>query len=66
MEGRTTFMIAHRLSTVRECDLILVVSDGKIIEKGTHKQLIAARGHYYNLYTRQFEDSKTKEVFEND
>lgn len=66
MEGRTTFMIAHRLSTVRECDLILVVQDGKIIEKGTHRQLIAARGHYYNLYTRQFEDIKTKEVFEND
>lgn len=66
MEGRTTFMIAHRLSTVRECDLILVVHDGKIIEKGTHRQLIAARGHYYNLYTRQFEDNKTKEVFEND
>lgn len=66
MKGRTTFMIAHRLSTVRQCDLILVVKEGKIIEKGTHKELISKKGHYYNLYTRQFEDSKTMEVFQNE
>lgn len=64
MEGRTTFMIAHRLSTVRNCDMILVVQDGKITEQGTHKELIANKGHYYNLYTRQFEETKTKEVFD--
>ena len=64
MKGRTTFMIAHRLSTVRDCDVILVVKDGKIIEKGSHRELIAAKGHYYSLYTRQFEDSKLKEVFQ--
>ena len=64
MKGRTTFMIAHRLSTVRQCDVILVVKDGKIIESGTHKELIGKKGHYFNLYTRQFEDAKTKEVFD--
>lgn len=63
MKGRTTFMIAHRLSTVRNCDLILVVKDGNIIERGTHKELIANRGHYFNLYTRQFEDNRMSEVF---
>ena len=66
MKGRTTFMIAHRLSTVRSCDLILVVKDGNIIERGTHKELIANKGHYYNLYTRQFEDNRMSEVFGNE
>lgn len=52
MEGRTSFVIAHRLSTVRSADIILVVDDGKIVERGTHKELFAQRGVYYNLYMR--------------
>lgn len=56
MKGRTSFVIAHRLSTIREADVILVVKDGKIIEQGTHKQLMKAKGYYYDLYTRQFQE----------
>jgi len=56
LEGRTSFVIAHRLSTIRGADVILVVDDGKIIERGTHKELMAQRGHYHELYTRQFEE----------
>ncbi len=56
MKGRTSFVIAHRLSTIRQADLILVISDGKIVEQGTHKELIAKRGEYYNLYTRQYQE----------
>lgn len=56
MKGRTSFVIAHRLSTIRQADLILVIRDGKIAEQGTHKELIAARGEYYNLYTRQYQE----------
>ena len=55
MEGRTSFVIAHRLSTIRKADVILVVDDGKIVERGSHAELMKKRGHYYNLYTRQFE-----------
>ena len=53
MQGRTTFVIAHRLSTIRRADQILVVEAGRIIERGNHEQLYAARGRYYDLYTRQ-------------
>ncbi len=53
MRGRTTFVIAHRLSTIRRADQILVVERGRIIERGTHEQLYAARGRYYELYTKQ-------------
>jgi ABC-type multidrug transport system fused ATPase/permease subunit len=53
MKGRTTFVIAHRLSTIRRADQILVMEQGKIVERGTHEQLYAARGRYYDLYTRQ-------------
>ncbi|MCL2761857.1 MAG: ABC transporter ATP-binding protein/permease [Treponema sp.] len=56
LEGRTSFVIAHRLSTIRNADLILVMKEGKIIERGTHHELMKSRGHYYDLYTRQFED----------
>lgn len=56
MKGRTSFVIAHRLSTIRQADVILVVKDGKIIEQGTHTELIAKKGAYYNLYTRQFQE----------
>lgn len=62
LHGRTSFIIAHRLSTIRKADIILVVKDGKIIERGTHKELIAAKGNYYSLYTKQFEEEKTMEV----
>jgi ABC-type multidrug transport system fused ATPase/permease subunit len=53
MHGRTTFVIAHRLSTIRRADQILVMEQGRILERGTHAQLYAARGRYYDLYTRQ-------------
>jgi len=53
MKGRTTFVIAHRLSTIRRADQILVMEQGQIVERGTHEQLYAARGRYYDLYTRQ-------------
>jgi ABC-type multidrug transport system fused ATPase/permease subunit len=53
MKGRTTFVIAHRLSTIRRADQILVMEQGQIVERGTHNQLYAARGRYYDLYTRQ-------------
>ena len=51
MSGRTTFVIAHRLSTVRNSDCIMVLENGRIIERGTHDQLIGERGKYYQLYT---------------
>ena len=55
MKGRTVFVIAHRLSTVRNSDAIMVLDHGKIIERGTHDQLIEAKGTYYQLYTGAFE-----------
>src|SRR5579862_7433846 len=53
MKGRTTFVIAHRLSTIRKADQILVIEGGEIVERGSHDHLLAARGRYYDLYTRQ-------------
>jgi len=61
MEGRTSFVIAHRLSTIRDADKILVIDDGRIIERGTHEQLLAQRGFYYNLYMSQFKGRAVQE-----
>ena len=58
-QGRTSFVIAHRLSTIRDADLILVMEHGDIVEKGTHDELIAAKGAYYRLYNSQFEQAAT-------
>ena len=55
MEGRTVFVIAHRLSTVRNSDAIMVLDHGEIIERGSHEELLQQKGRYYQLYTGQFE-----------
>lgn len=55
MEGRTVFVIAHRLSTVRNAGAILVLENGAVIERGSHEDLLAQKGRYYKLYTGQFE-----------
>ena len=65
IQGRTSVVIAHRLSTVKNADLILVVRDGKIIERGRHDELLKAKGHYYRLYTRQYEDEATSLALKN-
>ena len=62
-KGRTSFVIAHRLSTVVGADVILVVQDGKIIERGTHSQLMEKKGHYYELFTKQFDESSINAAF---
>ena len=54
MSGRTSFVIAHRLSTIKRADRIFVVDNGKIIEEGSHRQLLEKKGAYYNLYMAQF------------
>ncbi len=56
LKDRTSFIIAHRLSTIRQADIILVVKAGKIIEQGSHQQLMDQKGYYYNLYTQQFRE----------
>lgn len=61
IQGRTSFVIAHRLSTVVDADIILVFKDGKIIEQGKHKELMEQKGYYFNLYTRQFKEMLIQE-----
>ena len=62
--GRTCLMIAHRLSTVRNADMILVVKNGRIVEQGTHAQLLQLKGYYFELYTRQYTDEATAKIFQ--
>ena len=62
LKGRTNFVIAHRLSTIRNADIILVVEDGKIIESGSHEELIKRRGEYFNLYLKQFREESIKKA----
>ncbi|KRF03147.1 multidrug ABC transporter ATP-binding protein [Paenibacillus sp. Soil766] len=59
MKGRTSFVIAHRLSTIREASAILVIHGGEIVERGTHEELLALRGHYYDLYASQFSEASS-------
>ena len=59
MQGRTSFIVAHRLSTIREADVILVMKDGHIVEQGNHDQLLAQGGFYAKLYNSQFEGVET-------
>ena len=61
MQGRTNFVIAHRLSPIRNADIILVVHDGKIIERGTHDELIKQRGTYFDLYLKQFREENVRQ-----
>ncbi len=63
LKGRTSFIIAHRLSTIRTADKILIINKGKIVEEGTHFQLLKKKGYYYNLYTNQFVEEKNKVLF---
>ncbi len=54
MQGRTSFIVAHRLSTIKEADLILVMNNGNIVEQGTHAELLSKGGFYAKLYNSQF------------
>ena len=60
MKGKTTFIVAHRLSTIRNADLILVMNSGKVIEQGKHDELLAKHGFYYHLYNSQFAGFENK------
>jgi ABC-type multidrug transport system ATPase subunit len=62
MEGRTTLVIAHRLSTIRKANRIMVLSNGEIVEEGTHEELLARDGEYRKLYQLQFKDSNHADI----
>lgn len=64
LKNRTSFLIAHRLSTIRKADLILVVKAGKIVERGTHKELLRQKGYYFTLYQNQFEEEAGEMAFQ--
>jgi ATP-binding cassette subfamily B protein len=61
MVDRTSFVIAHRLSTIKRADRIVVIDEGKIVEMGSHSELLRKQGHYYRLYTRQFRQELEQE-----
>lgn len=65
LENRTSFIVAHRLSTIRSADRILVIRDGKITEMGTHRELLKLKGYYYDLYTTQFTENSTTTLLDN-
>jgi ATP-binding cassette subfamily B protein len=65
LKGRTSFLIAHRLSTIRKADLILVVRDGRIVEQGTHTELLKQNGYYRRLYRQQFAEESASGVLKN-
>lgn len=65
LENRTSFIVAHRLSTIRSADRILVIRGGKITEMGTHRELLKLKGYYYNLYTTQFTENSTNTLLGN-
>lgn len=62
LENRTSFIVAHRLSTIRSADRILVIRDGRITEAGTHRELLALKGYYYELYTNQFREEASSAI----
>ena len=62
LKNRTAFVIAHRLSTIKNADTILVINRGKIVESGTHRELIEQKGEYFRLYTRQFIEQKEEKI----
>ena len=62
MEGRTSFVVAHRLSTIQNSDIILAMRDGKIVERGTHDELMLQKGYYYQLYTQQFSEEQLQSL----
>lgn len=63
LKNRTSFLVAHRLSTIRKADIILVVRNGKIVETGSHKDLLKQKGYYHSLYTKQFEEEIGENIF---
>ena len=62
LKNRTSFIVAHRLSTIKNADRILVIRDGKITESGTHRELLKLKGYYYNLYTTQFREEASQGI----
>ena len=65
LKDKTSFIIAHRLSTVKNADIIILVDEGKIIEMGTHRELLRKGGAYYSLYTSQWEEDEQDRFFKN-
>jgi ATP-binding cassette subfamily B protein len=66
MEGRTTILISHRISTVKNADQIVYVKDGQIVEQGTHQELLAREGHYHRLYQKQLLVTELEALAERD
>jgi ATP-binding cassette subfamily B protein len=62
LKGRTSFVIAHRRSTIRNADMLLVVDQGEVVERDRHEELLACRGFYYNLYMSQFRKEAPEEI----